>query len=166
MTNLVSFLLLYLIDIFTYLYLVLGVSIIDQVKNVVKFREAEWKEISLKAKDFVSSLLTVNEDKRLTAQQALMHPWFNDIQKGNGNTTVTEPVLCSLSNMGLKEDSLPPPPSLVDRSKQFENSIENNTENISTESNKWQNPRKADRKVQKELIIHPYRDKKRQKVSA
>mmetsp|Transcript_14046 Transcript_14046/g.16326 ORF Transcript_14046/g.16326 Transcript_14046/m.16326 type:complete len:93 (-) Transcript_14046:90-368(-) len=92
MTNLVSFLLLYLIDIFTYLYLVLGVSIIDQVKNVVKFREAEWKEISLKAKDFVSSLLTVNEDKRLTAQQALMHPWFNDIQKGNGNTTVTEPV--------------------------------------------------------------------------
>lgn len=58
-----------------------GVSIVDQVKRVVQFREPPWENVSSKAKDFVASLLTVDEHKRLTAQQALLHPWLKGLEK-------------------------------------------------------------------------------------
>ncbi|KAK4894970.1 Cell division control protein 2 [Elasticomyces elasticus] len=37
---------------------------------------AKWGGVGRKAKDFVRACLNVNEDQRLTAEQALQHPWF------------------------------------------------------------------------------------------
>ena len=40
-------------------------------------RKAEyWDEISEHAKDFIERLLTVDPKKRITAQEALQHPWL------------------------------------------------------------------------------------------
>ena len=40
------------------------------------FNYPEWVEVSGEAKDFVSSLLVTNRHKRLTAVEALKHPWL------------------------------------------------------------------------------------------
>merc|ERR1719225_2049616 len=39
------------------------------------FPEAEWKDISLEAKDLISKLLVKDPRKRLSAEQVLEHPW-------------------------------------------------------------------------------------------
>lgn len=36
----------------------------------------EWKQVSPKAKSLVSKLLTVNPLRRISAQEALEHPWM------------------------------------------------------------------------------------------
>jgi len=41
-----------------------------------EFPEEYWGHISEEAKDFVSRLLLVNPHQRLTASQALQHPWL------------------------------------------------------------------------------------------
>ena len=38
--------------------------------------ETYWKHISAEAKNFIEMLLTVNPKQRLTAQEALLHPWL------------------------------------------------------------------------------------------
>lgn len=45
-----------------------------------------WENISPEAKDVVAKLLTVDSDKRLTAEEALGHPWV----QGKTPTTVDE----------------------------------------------------------------------------
>jgi len=40
------------------------------------FPRPYWDNISADAKDLVKKLLTVNPDKRITADQALLHPWI------------------------------------------------------------------------------------------
>ena len=40
------------------------------------FDGASWHGVSQEAKNFVKSLLTYDEDKRATANQALEHPWI------------------------------------------------------------------------------------------
>jgi serine/threonine protein kinase len=42
------------------------------------FDENYWSFISENAKSFISSLLVLDPSKRLTAAQALNHPWFQD----------------------------------------------------------------------------------------
>uniref|UniRef100_A0A2P2L944 CROOKED family protein n=1 Tax=Rhizophora mucronata TaxID=61149 RepID=A0A2P2L944_RHIMU len=42
------------------------------------FDEAPWPSLSAEAKDFVRGLLNKDPRKRLTASQALSHPWIND----------------------------------------------------------------------------------------
>jgi len=46
------------------------------VKADFDFPEAEWSVISDHAKDFIRRLLVVDAKKRLTADQALKHPWL------------------------------------------------------------------------------------------
>jgi pheromone a factor receptor len=36
-----------------------------------------WKQVGARPKDFIKRLLVLNEDKRMTAQEALAHPWFS-----------------------------------------------------------------------------------------
>jgi serine/threonine protein kinase len=40
------------------------------------FPDPYWTEISKEAKDFISKLLVVESKKRLTAKQAMEHPWI------------------------------------------------------------------------------------------
>jgi len=40
------------------------------------FPDPYWKDISKEAKDFISKLLVVDAKKRLTAKQAMEHPWI------------------------------------------------------------------------------------------
>ena len=45
----------------------------------VKFHAKYWEHVSQDAKDFILSLLCVDPASRLTADQALGHPWVRDI---------------------------------------------------------------------------------------
>jgi calcium/calmodulin-dependent protein kinase I len=46
-------------------------------KGVFDFPDPQWTNISNTAKELVSGLLTLDPANRLTAQQVLLHPWFN-----------------------------------------------------------------------------------------
>ncbi|KAK9061851.1 hypothetical protein SSX86_019035 [Deinandra increscens subsp. villosa] len=48
------------------------------LKNEPHFDEALWSKLSFEAKDFVKTLLNKNPRKRLTAAQALCHPWLRN----------------------------------------------------------------------------------------
>jgi serine/threonine protein kinase len=52
-------------------------SILD---GTFDFEDPEWEEVSEEAKDLIKSLLT-NENDRLTAKQALKHPWIKNNTK-------------------------------------------------------------------------------------
>ncbi|KAK4480534.1 hypothetical protein RD792_013610 [Penstemon davidsonii] len=43
------------------------------------FHDAPWPSVSLEAKDFVKRLLNRDHRKRMTASQALTHPWLRDL---------------------------------------------------------------------------------------
>ncbi|CAG7889821.1 unnamed protein product [Brassica rapa] len=47
------------------------------------FDEPPWPSLSLEAKDFVKRLLYKDPRKRMTASQALMHPWISGSKKMN-----------------------------------------------------------------------------------
>jgi serine/threonine protein kinase len=40
------------------------------------FQDAVWGNVSDDAKDFITALLTKDQDKRPSAAQALQHPWI------------------------------------------------------------------------------------------
>ncbi|GIL62570.1 hypothetical protein Vafri_16770 [Volvox africanus] len=68
-----------------------------------------WENISPEAKDVVAKLLTVDSAKRLTADQALAHPWV----QGQTPTTADEATskqlqstMDKMRNMAVKRDSL------------------------------------------------------------
>lgn len=50
------------------------------VRGEYKFHRDYWKGISSEAKDLIRKLLTVDHHQRLTAQQALEHPWLGKSQ--------------------------------------------------------------------------------------
>jgi serine/threonine protein kinase len=45
--------------------------------GVYAFHDQYWSEVSAEAKDLIAKLLVVNPHERLTATQALSHPWFH-----------------------------------------------------------------------------------------
>mmetsp|Transcript_14305 Transcript_14305/g.21416 ORF Transcript_14305/g.21416 Transcript_14305/m.21416 type:complete len:408 (-) Transcript_14305:251-1474(-) len=45
-------------------------------KGAFEFHPKYWENISVEAKDFISSLLQLDVEKRLTVDQAINHPWF------------------------------------------------------------------------------------------
>ena len=52
----------------------------DVYKKVIRgdysLSEKEWKKVSDNAKDLLKRLLEVNPQKRISAKEALNHPWF------------------------------------------------------------------------------------------
>ncbi|XP_040297076.1 phosphorylase b kinase gamma catalytic chain, liver/testis isoform [Bufo bufo] len=51
-----------------------------------QFSSPEWDDRSATSKDLISGLLEVSLEKRLTADQALQHPFFQSHQRGGGST--------------------------------------------------------------------------------
>ena len=45
----------------------------------VQFRSSVWKTISNEAKDLIKKLIVKDLSKRLTIQQAIQHPWINNV---------------------------------------------------------------------------------------
>lgn len=49
-------------------------------KDQIDFKNGElWSNVSEEAKDLVNLLLQKDPQKRLSADQILLHPWFNDV---------------------------------------------------------------------------------------
>ncbi|MFS8033967.1 putative protein kinase CAMK-CDPK family [Helianthus anomalus] len=67
----------------------------EVLRNKPDFRRKPWPSISNSAKDFVRKLLVKNPRARLTAAQALSHPWVRE----NGNASMIPLDISVLSNM-------------------------------------------------------------------
>lgn len=53
------------------------VELIDEITHArYDFHERYWRNISIEAKDFIRSLLTLDSEKRLTATAAMKHDWM------------------------------------------------------------------------------------------
>lgn len=60
----------------------------DKIKKAkYSFDPRYWNNISEEAKDLIKNLLVVDPSKRLTAEQALAHPWMASFQKGKREKT-------------------------------------------------------------------------------
>lgn len=54
-------------------------QLFDSIKHAdYEFHTPEWDPISSSAKDFLSKIFITNPAKRMTAKQALTHPWISD----------------------------------------------------------------------------------------
>lgn len=42
----------------------------------LKFPSPEWDTVTPEAKDLINKMLTINPAKRITASEALKHPWI------------------------------------------------------------------------------------------
>ena len=66
----------------------------------VDFPESEWKTISSEAKDLVVQMLKMDPRERISAKDALEHPWIAGFEKDPESQTKTSPVendgVCSL----------------------------------------------------------------------
>lgn len=78
---------LWSIGVLTY-FLLAGYTPFDNENNVeelhailsadFKFDPEYWSDISAEAKDFIKKLIIVDPRKRMTAKEALAHPWLAD----------------------------------------------------------------------------------------
>jgi len=55
-----------------------------------QFHDKYWSQVSDLAKDFISKLLVVDPTKRLTAEEALDHPWFTSNEKSMAMESLME----------------------------------------------------------------------------
>jgi len=54
-------------------------EIMKKVKSAkVSFADPVWAQVSDQGKDFITQLLTKEQDKRPSAEQALQHPWIKN----------------------------------------------------------------------------------------
>lgn len=65
------------------------------LKGVYDFDEDYWSDISDEAKDLINKMLEYDPDRRITAHDALQHPWFKRIAELNAN---------DLNNLNVKLD--------------------------------------------------------------
>jgi len=69
------------------------------------YPEEYWGNVSKEAKDFINRLLVVDSDKRLTASDALRHPWLSGSSHGVGkalNTTKFKEMVAERQNTRSK----------------------------------------------------------------
>ena len=61
------------------------------MKCEYQFCDRQWENISMTAKDLVQKLLVEDPSQRITARDALLHPWFSqENQDGNGGVDCSE----------------------------------------------------------------------------
>jgi len=65
-------------------------------KGAVKFTDQCWSTISEKAKDFIKKLLTMDVAQRPSAEQALAHPWIQEMSKSNLDTNLVQGAFTNL----------------------------------------------------------------------
>ena len=63
--------------VFLFLFLLLQAILEASAEGRFDLTKKGWPEVSDQAKEVVRGLLEVNPDRRMTARQALDHPWFN-----------------------------------------------------------------------------------------
>ncbi|KAG6588648.1 CDPK-related protein kinase, partial [Cucurbita argyrosperma subsp. sororia] len=73
------------------------------LKADLSFDEGPWPSLSSEAKDFVKRLLNKDPRKRLTAAQALSHPW---IRNHNGAKVPIDILIFKLMRMYMRSSSL------------------------------------------------------------
>ena len=69
------------------------------------FEAAPWKKISKNGKDLVSKLLVLDPEKRLSATEALRHPWFTDVTDGSRSNNRTLLLTRNALKSFLKSES-------------------------------------------------------------
>lgn len=58
------------------------VEVFSKIQNgELNFPSNPWDKISPECKDMIQKMLTVERNKRITAEKALKHPWFSKILK-------------------------------------------------------------------------------------
>lgn len=57
-----------------------------------QFKDVVWDDVSDLAKDFISKLIVKNKGKRMTAAEALVHPWITmgELKTGRGKVPLAE----------------------------------------------------------------------------
>mmetsp|Transcript_73771 Transcript_73771/g.171087 ORF Transcript_73771/g.171087 Transcript_73771/m.171087 type:complete len:619 (-) Transcript_73771:108-1964(-) len=70
-------------------------TVLDILNRDVKVDKAKWRRVSASATDFVYKLLEVNPNKRLSASEALRHPWI-ETRKTSASSSVDQGVVDSL----------------------------------------------------------------------
>lgn len=58
-------------------------TLISILLGKFNFDSPAWSTISEEAKDLIKQLICVNPRKRLTAKEAMNHPWFKDVYNGS-----------------------------------------------------------------------------------
>jgi len=67
------------------------------VKGLYEFKDSEWEGVSENAKDLIRKLLEYSPEKRLSADEALNHPWFRSTL-GESRITNKSMVIKNLKN--------------------------------------------------------------------
>jgi calcium-dependent protein kinase len=65
-------------------------------KGVVKFSDACWSSISDKAKDFITKLLTMDVNTRVSAEEALKHPWIVEMSASKVDSSMVQGAFSNL----------------------------------------------------------------------
>ncbi|XP_034165388.2 serine/threonine-protein kinase H1 homolog [Pangasianodon hypophthalmus] len=90
------------------------------LRGSFSFHGQPWSSISHQAKDFIERLLSVNPEQRMTAEQALKHPWLLNMASCSSNTNLHRPISRNLrqrasriSNYSSSSHSVPESRSVV-----------------------------------------------------
>jgi len=67
------------------------------LKGEYEFHDEDWSHVSAEAKDLVRGLLTIDVNRRLTASQALKHPWISKRSSRRRPTSHTPQVVCNVN---------------------------------------------------------------------
>eukprot|EP00088_Acartia_fossae_P060496 TRINITY_DN7245_c2_g1_i10.p1 TRINITY_DN7245_c2_g1~~TRINITY_DN7245_c2_g1_i10.p1 ORF type:complete len:532 (-),score=130.17 TRINITY_DN7245_c2_g1_i10:305-1900(-) len=69
-------------------------ELLNQIaRGKYKFHDNFWEDVSIEAKDFVRRLMNVNPGRRLTAEEALKHPWIVRYTRGYFQDTLITNLL-------------------------------------------------------------------------
>ncbi|KAI5623397.1 serine/threonine-protein kinase H2 [Silurus asotus] len=96
------------------------------LRGSYSFHGQPWSSISNQAKDFIDRLLCVNPEERMTAEQALKHPWLRNMAACSSNTNLHRPISRNLrqrasrtSNYSTGSCSVPKSRSVVSSRSQL-----------------------------------------------
>ena len=65
----------------------------------VSFADPVWAHVSKEGKDFITQLLTKEQDKRPTAAEALQHPWIANAQQAQKDAVNQDMAVATLNNL-------------------------------------------------------------------